>query len=346
MPQVSPPDLNSSSSASSEENDFNPYPIGQTFALKQQISGPARPDLDCISTVEPKSKSEFVSRFEWCLDHPLSTGTTNRRRKREVTFTKNILTGRHCGAQVLLTEDGLVAKIFDPLHYGFYECADDIKIDVAAAADRDYTVEANAYSAMIKSGIQGDTMPTYYGSWTFEVGTVVGGQEYTREVRMILVENIVGTCMVDIDTYCLTDEQKENILHKILEAEIDLRIAGLHHFDFEPRNIMVIPSSQFELAEGSLYHSTPFEGPELRICIIDFAMATILKKSVPEKRRNPLFRWAGYQPWSENDWCSDDQEEVADWMWSLWGNGAKAEKYVPVTRDMRDARSRPLERLQ
>ena len=75
-------------------------------------------------------------------------------------------------------------------------------------------------------------------------------------------------------------------------------------------------------------------------------MSTVRKKPVPEKRRNPLFFWAGYQPWAEDDWCPDDGEEVADWMWETWGNGAKAEKYVPVTRDMEDARWRPLERFQ
>jgi hypothetical protein len=333
-----------------EEDDFDSYPLGQTFTLKQHIPGPACPDSDCTTYLEPEWKYENVSQFEWCLDHPPSTGSTNSRQKRKVTFTENIRTGRQCGAQVLLTDDGLVAKIYDPLHYGFYDLDDEsggpssLKVDVTAAADHDYSAEANAYSAMIGSGVQGGVMPTYYGSWTFEVGTVVGGQEYTREVHMILVEHIVGIPMLHIDTYDLTDEQKENIVHKALEAETDLRIAGINHFDFEPRNIMVAPSVQ--LPKGILYNTTSLECPDLRVCVIDFAMASVRKKPVPVKRRNPLFKWAGYQPWAEDDWCSDDQEEVADWMWEKWGNGAKAEKYVPVTRDMGDARSRPLERFQ
>lgn len=346
--------MNSSSSDVFEEDDFDPYPFGQTFTLKEHIPGPACPEFDCTIYLEPSWKYEFVSQFEWCLDHPPSTGSTNPQQKREVTFTKGIRTGRQCGAQVLLTDDGLVAKIYDPLHYGFYDIDEEtgasfgpkLRIDVAAAADHDYSAEANAYSAMIDSGVQGDVMPTYHGSWTFEVGTVVGGEEYKREVRMILVEYVVGVSMVDIDPYYLNDEQKENILSKALEAETDLRIAGINHFDFEPRNIMVIPPSQYKTPKGCLYDSASFDDPDLRVCIIDFAMSTVRKKPVPEKRRNPLFFWAGYQPWAEDDWCPDDGEEVADWMWETWGNGAKAEKYVPVTRDMEDARWRPLERFQ
>jgi hypothetical protein len=53
------------------------------------------------------------------------------------------------------------AKIYDPLHYGFYDLDDEcdgpcsLKIDVAAAADQDSSNEANAYSAMIGSGVHG-----------------------------------------------------------------------------------------------------------------------------------------------------------------------------------------------
>ena len=347
FPPDPPSGMNSSSSDFYEEDDFDPYPLGQTFALEQHLPGPACPDFDCTTYLEPSWKYQYVSQFEWCLDHPPSTGSTEPQQEREVTFTKSIRTGRQCGAQVLLTADGLVAKVYDPIYYRFCDIDEEtLKVDVAAAADHDYSAEANVYSAMINSGVSGDVMPTYYGSWTFEVVTVVGGQEYTRDVRMILVEHIVGTSMVDIDPYDLTDEQKENVMHKALEAETDLRIAGINHFDFEPRNIMIAPSSQFELPEGILYDIESLEDPDLRVCIIDFAMASVRKKPVPAKRRNPLFFWAGYQPWAEYEWCSEDEEEVADWMWEKWGNGAKAEKYVPVTRDMEDARSRPLERLQ
>lgn len=329
--------MNSSSSNFSEETDFDPYPFGQTLVLKQHTPDPACRDWGYKSHL-PTSP---ISQLEWCLNHPPSTGITNQRCKREVTFTKNIRTGRECGAQILLTRDGLVAKVYDLLHYLSYEFYDpSLKIDVVAAADHDYSVEANAYSAMIDSGVQGDIMPTYYGSWTFEVGTEVEGQEYTREIRMILVEHVVGISMADLAPYYMNDEEKKNILHKALEAETDLRIAGIGHLDFEPRNVIVIPSPQFELPKGWLYDSVSSEGSELRVCYIDFAMSTAIKKPVPEKRHNPLFTWSGCQPWARYDWCSKDEDEVADWMWDMWGNGAKAEKYVLVTR------RRLLERFQ
>lgn len=212
---------------------------------------------------------------------------------------------------------------------------------MAAAAEQDYCAEAKVYIATVGSELQGSVMPTFHGSWTFKVGTVVAGREYTREVRMILVEHIVGTSMLDIDTFDLTDEQKINIFYKALEAETDLRIAGIKHHDFEPRNIMV--ASSVELPEGLSYDPASFECSDLRVCIIDFAMASVRKKPLKKKRRNPLFRWAGYQPWVLDDWFKY-KKDVDDWLWEKWGNGGKAQKYIPAIRNMEDTSSRPLKR--
>lgn len=321
------------------------YVCGQTLILKRHI-----PNLPCgkkycnFSTHHAKAPRD-LKQLDWCLEYRPSTGITHFDDMRRITFKEQIRTGNQRGAQVLLTDDGLVAKIYDPLFYRFTDTFYDELIDVTAEADRDYIVEANAYSALLSAKVQGRIMPAYHGSWTFTVPLDKDGQQYMREIRMILVEHICGTQMSHIDPDDLTAISKENIMRKVIEAETDLRIAGLEHHDFEPRNIVIASSTQRNSSEMDETEVAALEHPNLRICIIDFAMSCVYNLSgqqpVGTDFHSPLFRWAGATIWCEYGWLPP-REEAADWMWSIWGNGGRDRKYVKVERDPEDYANRPV----
>lgn len=341
---------------SPEENDDpGPYHIGQSFLIKRHIptvpSGRRYRDSDVAACVVPTD----VSQLDWCLKHPPHSGTTELSDTLSITIKASIRTGNHCGAHIVLIDDGLCAKIFDPLYYSFdNDLWHGEKVNVTTEADHDYTIEANAYIALCGSNLQGNVMPTYHGSWTTEVCTNADGQQHAREVRLILLEHITGTAMVDIDPDELDQEAKENIMYRVIEADTDLTLAGLQHDDFEPRNIILSSSFSKTDSTSSATRNLAFTDPNLRVCIIDYARSYVHKLAHGECSRyactyrtysmleyqNPLFFWAGTDLWSQYGWLPH-WEEATDWMWQNWGNGGRDKKYMTVYRAMIDKMGRP-----
>jgi hypothetical protein len=79
--------------------------------------------------------------------NPPVPGTTISQDIRDISIDKPIRDGDSCGAQVLLTSEGLIAKFFDPLCYDFENKDRYEKANVTASADRDYVAETAAYLA-------------------------------------------------------------------------------------------------------------------------------------------------------------------------------------------------------
>ncbi|KAF2623896.1 hypothetical protein BU25DRAFT_461683 [Macroventuria anomochaeta] len=104
---------------SSQEDDFGPYFPGQTLILKRHIPAPPCGRDYCDLDAPDSDVPDEVSKLEWCLAHPPRPGSTDLNNTRKITLKAPIRTGYECGAQILLTEDGLVAKIYDPLYYSF-----------------------------------------------------------------------------------------------------------------------------------------------------------------------------------------------------------------------------------
>ena len=292
---------------SSQEDDFGLYTSGQALLPKRHIPAPPCGRDYCDSDAPSSDVPDEVSKLEWCLTHPPRPGSTDPNDTRKITFKASIRTECECGAQVLLIDDGLVAKIYDPLYYCFFNRDwPSETIDVTTEADHDYTIEAAAYSALRDTKIQVSIMPIYHGSWTAEVLIEVEGQQRLREIRIILLEHIEGTPMRDINPFDLTREARENTMCKVIEAETDLQIAGLEHDDFEPHNIMVIPPSQITSSEAVESQDAPFEDPDLRVCIIDYALSCVYKTAGRELLKpgyhNPLFRWIVAGIYCEYGW--------------------------------------------
>ena len=323
-------------------NDDSPYSIGQCLFLKRH-----NPPAPFGRKYRDSGASEFlvpgeVTQLEWCLKHPPKPGSTDVSETRNIVFKASIRTGDQRGAQVLLTENGLVAKIYDPLYYSFIDKEwSDEKLDVATEADQDYTIEAAAYSALQGSNLQGNIMPTYHGSWTTEIRTIIDGQQHLRDVRIILLEHVDGTVMMDIDPDSLTQGERENVMCKVIEARTDLKLADLQHNDFEPRNIVLSPrSSRAQSAPG--LETTTLDCPDLRVCIIDYGRSYVAKTTtVKDVYRNPLFDWAGGDIYCQYGWLPP-REEATDWMWEMWGNGGRDGKYVKVERDLDDILGQPV----
>ncbi|KAH7412322.1 hypothetical protein DE146DRAFT_642820 [Phaeosphaeria sp. MPI-PUGE-AT-0046c] len=271
------------------------------------------------------------SHLEWCLANPPAPGVRHPDTARDVEIAQIIRCGKTCGAQVVLTADGLVAKIYDPLYYDF--C---YKANVTSIAEVDYVTEVGAYSDPIGTSIQGDLMPTYHGSWTLDLPIIVDGVDKIREARLIMMEYIPGAPMQDLDPRRLTDQERENIMIKFIEADVDLRFLGIEHGDFEPRNVIL------SIREGS----DTYETNAFRLCIIDYARCALSAvdgcgyRGPSPEYYNPLFYWPGQFWYSDWGWLQE-RNQAKDWMWKIWGDGGRDRKYVPVERDPRSRQGNP-----
>ncbi|KAK3298945.1 uncharacterized protein B0H64DRAFT_86005 [Chaetomium fimeti] len=154
-----------------------------------------------------------------------------------------------------------IAKIYDGFEYALAEPGE-TGCDCMYVADMDYSREAAAYES-IPARLQGSIVPRYFGSWTFPLPT--GAQGRRRWVRMVLMEDVPGECMLDMILrargatrsnpepdawsaeppgldYSLLPPEKErlDILARIVEAEAELQwYGGVMHGDVEPRNVII-----------------------------------------------------------------------------------------------------------
>jgi serine/threonine protein kinase len=246
-----------------------------------------------------------------------------------------IRTGYQCGAQLVIVNDNMVAKIFDPLyHEGSSRWG--IKKDVVVKADGDYGREAAAYAELQKSPVALRHTAQYYGSWTMEVDTTVGkpGRQtvHKREVRLILIEYLQGKCMENLNPKRLTKKVRSGILKKVFEAEAELYHAGVSHNDVAPRNIIFIGSDWANLG--------------FQVKFIDFNVAQIVRldkyqrtrqkqqqllSKYPGRMLSPIARfWDMVGDFCDAGWLPDDGLRANEWLWKHFH---KDEKFIPVVRN-------------
>ncbi|KAF2846187.1 hypothetical protein T440DRAFT_472040 [Plenodomus tracheiphilus IPT5] len=316
-----------------------PYTIGSRFTARRHRPPPV--DYEGHTDGTNRGDLNDASHLDWCLSHPPKTGGIITEEYCDIEVARPIRTGVDYGAQVVLLRDGLIAKIFDPLFYRFHDQHDwappknPRKRNVTLITDDEYLVETAAYTHLTKAGVVGNLTPAYHGSWVFDVPVNIKGESRSRQVHMILLEYVAGTRMLDINPQDLTQAERENIMFKAIEAETDLALAGVRHGDFEPRNIILCPSTPSSTDEDASANSSPVADPNLRICIIDFADSGIF--STPDgqpsklKNRNPLFQWSEPDVWTDYGWLPH-YKEAQDWLWRMWSDGGKDGKYVAVEK--------------
>jgi tRNA A-37 threonylcarbamoyl transferase component Bud32 len=120
-------------------------------------------------------------------------------------------------------------------------------------------------------------MPKFYGSYTVDVPVTADGENRERDVRVVLLEHVVGRCMVEIKPGGLSEVERENTMFKLIEANINLHFAGLRHDDLEPRNVILSLPDAISPSVGSPFGLAPYTNPNLRVCIIDVAMSAVLQ---------------------------------------------------------------------
>jgi hypothetical protein len=307
-----------------------PYTLGTTFTAYRHV--PTPPFGHGYTTPWPPFKSEDFRRLtqlDYCLTRQPMDGHSLDE-SRTLTITGLIRTGFSCGAQIVVVNEDIVAKIYDPLYDKGMDCYDN-KRDVVVLADGDYTREAAAYQALQHSLEARDVKPEYHGSWTINVQTTVNEKTYTRRVRLLLMEHVAGTVMSSISPEHLPQQTRSSILQKILEAETVLYHAGVHHRDISPRNIIVLsPSPYFDT----------------QLVIIDFNVSNVLQLSTrchgnlhlaqvekkwPSKMMGLITRfWDGLQEFEVRGWVGDGVGEANEWLWGTFGG---SEKYVELVRD-------------
>lgn len=129
--------------------------------------------------------------------------------------------------------------------------------------------------------------------------------------------------MCDLDPRSLSQEERENIIFKLIEASYDLRSAGIRHSDVHPRNVIIASTSVYD-------------DPDLRVVLIDFGLSRAYRfmglQSHPRHLHNPCFAWASSSMWSWWGWLPFRDEDRIDWVWKYWSTGRDG-KYVAVERD-------------
>lgn len=300
----------------------------------------------------PKDALLTATAVDQCLAYPPLEGETCLEEpSRTLEIVGELRVGDEARAQVVLChlddddkEQIVVGKIYDPLYYSRRdEDFPFIVPDITYEADHDYLLEAAAYTELEDSQLGGTMIPTYYGSWTFNIDVKLPTETKTRPVRMILMEHIRGPCMKHMDPEKLSQEQKLEIVARVFEANSRITSAGVQQNDNEERNVVV----QVGDVEGGLKSAIE------RVVVLDFNIAVIprlskatvphsfelpeddsdVEQDEPEEYTSTLPEspvdfgwgaWAIFEDWLPDDWMDPSKDRAMrlyrTWLLETWGN--------------------------
>lgn len=216
-----------------------------------------------------------VTQSQHVLSHPLrDTPTRPMPKIANLTVIRPLDIGNSRGAQVLLCSARqashtqpftAVAKIYDPLYYSFSaSLAMGTPVDVVWRAESDYSKEAAAYEHLDEVHLSGGFAPKYFGSWTFTLPLKVSNKIHQRSVRLVLMEYIDGTSMLNVfaqnqgphqerDAFHLDLGYRLEVLARLLDGVVRQSHAGLGQRDLAPRNVMLSPPPSNILDKSSLH---------------------------------------------------------------------------------------------
>jgi hypothetical protein len=324
-----------------------PYVSGYKFTVQRHT--PPDPFGGNYDTDWPLERGnwEELSQLENCLARSPLPGETHEDDTRALEITSRLHVGYDRGAQLVVVNNDMVAKIYDPLYYAGYSEHGYIE-DVVPLADGDYSREANAYNHLQKSEDAKRYTPTYHGSWTMEVDTLDPLSENQvprkRQVRLILIELVNGTCMANIDPYDLPRKVRSNTVKKVLEAESYIFHAGVRHEDTCPRNVIILgdirsPKSQVKIIDFNVASIAHLDSQKDYYC----RLIEQLRVKNPGKMVSPIPRFWDEGIWEFCGWAwtSDKENAGNEWLWKHFhGN----EKYIAVERDWENLKEEPWSR--
>ncbi|KAF3007602.1 hypothetical protein E8E13_007835 [Curvularia kusanoi] len=310
-----------------------PYIKGFTaIALRHEPPDPFDPRFSDDYSPEKLADLDSMSQAELCMAYPPLPGHTIHDQTMALTITSIIRTGQTKGAQVVIVNDSHVAKLYDPLYYDSSEDS-----DVVTMADQAYSSEAAAYAHLQNFPEVSYLLPKFHGSWTIKLPAPANADkpssQKSREVRLILIEHLQGICMRQFNSETISEHARSVILAQCLDAEVRILFTGLQHGDYVPRNIIL---------QGSDYQT-----PEIQVKVIDFNLSQlIIHPNYPRQRfakkwklardkwapkpQNPVARFMQLDDFARLGWCSQDWDEMRDWLRDTFGHD---ERYRPVCCD-------------
>lgn len=235
-----------------------------------------------------------------------------------------------------------VAKIYDALYYSFESKeVGHIPCNTAWKADVDYTHEAAALDHLRKVGHSGLTAPEYFGSWTFGLPITHEGKELQRPVRLVLMEHVKGPDILNVcrDPAVFSrypEQDRLEILAKVLDAAVRQRHAGVDQRDLAARNVLLRP------CPSSLSSSAGGKEPLPQPVLVDYGRAAVFELTHfgntlcqhRELPRNPMEQFWGsnfakFVEWTPQGWCNSHRQSQK-WLQERFG-GENASQYAPLS---------------
>jgi serine/threonine protein kinase len=206
----------------------------------------------------------------------------------------------------------LVAKLCDPLYFDHEQD----EADPFLCVDQAYTHESAVYQKL--ADFQGSIIPEYYGSFSLSLPV---DHMNSREVRLILMENVPGVSMQDLNPSNLAQSERQAIMKAIIDSETALYNCDIRHTDLYPRNILVLPPASTR-----------------KVVLVDSGKALTRRcpflewedRFLPGVPISPLSRWVklreGFDGWVDWDWKAwvEQQYEhtrgsITEYMQQKWG---------------------------
>ena len=269
--------------------DF-PYTVGKRLHVCSHVPPPPTKS-HCRLEFQAARERESINPVQRCLLHPPLAGVfTSNVAELEIIkliragdqydaqlFTVRVLTSTHD----LPSDTDLLVKLYDPLHFDHEQ--DDV--DPFLYVDRAYTHESAVYTKL--ADFQGSTIPKYYGSFSLSLPI---DHMNSREVRLILIENISGISMQNLDPSNFTKSERQTIMKAIIDSETALYNREIVHNDIHPRNILILPQPSDHAR---------------KVVLVDFGLSRTSRSPFPEWEErylpgvpiSPILRWIKPREW-------------------------------------------------
>lgn len=307
-----------------------PYFKGQRFTVRSH--DPPSPTVgSCALNPHTAYERESIHPLERCLLHPPLPGSYGPHTL-HLRIAEIVRVGDNQSAQLVTVQVSevtpttprglprdllLIAKFYDPLYFDHVQ--DDA--DPFLCVDHHYSHEAAAYKALLK--LQGTIIPKYYGSYSLEIPI---DRTRKRSIRLILIEQISGTSMEQLDPGTFSQLERQMIMKAVVDAESVIYSHNVRHRDVYPRNVLV-------LKKNVLSHSR-------RVVLVDFGKAIVGRSPFPEDPTeeerylpgipiSPLLRW--HEVW-ELQTCFS---AWIDWDWQSWLEHSYGSTSASITDKMR-----------
>ena len=346
----------SNSSSNSERNDTSlnqqrdlPYRIGFTMTADRHVAQePFGHGYKTKPMSRPKNWKSF-SQVEYCLSQDMLGGSTFYDSTMSLDITAIIRTGYDMGAQLVVVNNDLVAKIYDPLCYAGINELDE-KQDVFRSAYGDFSREATAYIEIQKSAAIALT-PAFHGSWVVTVDTPIlqDGEIkiHRRQIPLIILEYLRGNTMMETDPYSLSLELRSAILKQAIDAESMLWMEGISHRDFATRNIIVAGldnSNPEDITAGVHIKIIDFNASIVRYhpksdyhSTYETAKSLLITNGL-SKLPSPIMRYHGSMSEFVDGWVGNGRYDADVWLWEQYHDD---DRYMPVVWDPENPHIRP-----